>query len=63
MVGLASFKACSNEPSKVCEQGDSRAHALFLLMLIPGQFNNKASVRKTIVNKPPIYSLFPFIHD
>ena len=36
------------------------------LILIPGQFNNKASVRQNLVNIPIVmafYSLFPFIHD
>jgi len=32
-------------------------------MPIPIQFNNKASARQTLVNKPPMYSLFAFIND
>jgi len=36
----------------VCEQGDPRAVPVSLHMLILGQFNTKASIRQTLVNKP-----------
>ena len=53
----------------MCVQGDSRTHAWLervLLMVIQGQFINKASERQTLVNKPiptAFYSLFPFCFD
>ena len=56
----------SNELSKVCKQGDSRAHALFehvstnahLTLNYPGQFHNKAPERQELCKETDTRGFF-----